>query len=81
MMLQPGLEAKDCPNYETCGSVSELTPEEEVDLIRVREVQRSGSSAAMGARSRTHPGEPSLGSRDNVDGARLFTVLRELWRN
>lgn len=40
MMLQPGLEAKDCPNYETCGSASELTPEEEVELIRVREVQR-----------------------------------------
>lgn len=40
MMLQPGLEPKDCPNYETCGSASELTPEEEVELIRVREVQR-----------------------------------------
>jgi hypothetical protein len=39
MMLQPGLEAKDCPNYETCGSASELTPEEEVELIRVREEQ------------------------------------------
>jgi hypothetical protein len=39
-MLQPGLESKDCPNYETCGSASELTPEEEVELIRVREVQR-----------------------------------------
>lgn len=40
MMLQPSLEVKDCPNYETCGSASELTPEEEVELIRVREVQR-----------------------------------------
>lgn len=40
MMLRPGLEPKDCPNYETCGSASELTPEEEVELIRVREVQR-----------------------------------------
>jgi hypothetical protein len=40
MMLQPGLEPKDCPNYETCGSASRLTPEEEVDLIRVREIQR-----------------------------------------
>jgi hypothetical protein len=39
MLLQPGLEPKDCPNYEICGSVSELTPEEEVELIRVREVQ------------------------------------------
>ncbi|KAM3093107.1 hypothetical protein ACKFKF_30000 [Phormidesmis sp. 146-12] len=34
------MESKDCPNYETCGSASELTPEEEVELIRVREVQR-----------------------------------------
>jgi hypothetical protein len=40
MLLQPGLEPKDCPNYETCGYASELTPEEEVELIRVREVQR-----------------------------------------
>lgn len=40
MMLQPGLEPKDCLNYETCGSASELTPDEEVELIRVREVQR-----------------------------------------
>ncbi|NJL40566.1 MAG: hypothetical protein HC899_30340, partial [Leptolyngbyaceae cyanobacterium SM1_4_3] len=40
MMLQPGLEPEDCPNYRTCGSASELTPEEEVELIRVREVQQ-----------------------------------------
>lgn len=40
MMLHPGLEPKDCPNHETCGSASELTPEEEVELIRVREVQQ-----------------------------------------
>jgi len=39
MMLQPGLEPMDCPNYQTCGSASELTPEEEVELIRVREIE------------------------------------------
>ena len=39
MMLQPGLEPTNCPNYETCGSASELTSEEAVELIRVREVQ------------------------------------------
>lgn len=39
MMLQPGLEPKDCPNFHTCGSVSELTPEEEVELTLVREVE------------------------------------------
>lgn len=38
-MLQPLLEPKDCPNYATCGSAAELTPEEEVELIRVRELQ------------------------------------------
>jgi hypothetical protein len=37
MMLQPGLEAADCPNYEVCGSVSQLLPEEEVELQMVRE--------------------------------------------
>jgi hypothetical protein len=40
MLLQPGLEPMDCPNYQTCGSASELTPEEEVELIRVREIER-----------------------------------------
>lgn len=45
MMLQPGLEPKDCPNYQTCGSASELTPDEEVELIRVREVQRQEAEA------------------------------------
>lgn len=34
------LEPRYCPNYKTCGSASELTPEEEVELIRVREIQR-----------------------------------------
>lgn len=40
MMMQPGLETGDCPNYQTCGSATELTPEEEVELILVREEQR-----------------------------------------
>jgi hypothetical protein len=40
MQLQPGLEPMDCPNYRTCGSASTLTPEEEVELIRVREIER-----------------------------------------
>lgn len=45
MMMQPGLEPTDCPNYKTCGSASQLTPEEEVELIRVREVQRQEAEA------------------------------------
>jgi hypothetical protein len=40
MMLQPGLEPEDCPNHETCGSASELTPEEEVELVRVRQQEQ-----------------------------------------
>lgn len=40
MMMQPGLEPKDCLNYKACGSASELTPEEVVEIIRVREIQR-----------------------------------------
>lgn len=38
MFLLPELEARDCPNYQTCGSASELTPEEEVELMLVREI-------------------------------------------
>lgn len=37
MLQQPGLEPEDCPNYRTCGSATELTPEEHLELIRVRE--------------------------------------------
>lgn len=39
-MLQPGLEPAECPNYTTCGRASQLTPDEEVELVRVRQVQR-----------------------------------------
>jgi hypothetical protein len=45
MMLQHGLEPVDCPNYQTCGSASELTPDEEVELIRVREIERQVRAA------------------------------------
>ncbi len=40
MMLEPGLTAEDCPNQDTCGTLTELTPQEEVELIRVRQVER-----------------------------------------
>jgi hypothetical protein len=39
MMLQPGLDAGECENYATCGSATQLTPEEEFELIRWREEQ------------------------------------------
>lgn len=39
MMMQPGLMAEDCPNHQTCGLLTDLTPDEEVELIRVREVE------------------------------------------
>ncbi len=38
--MQPGLTAEDCPNAEVCGLLSELTEEEQVELIRVREQER-----------------------------------------
>ena len=39
MMLQPGLDPGECENYATCGSATKLTPEEEFELIRWREIQ------------------------------------------
>ena len=39
MMQQPFLEPQDCPNWQTCGRVQELTPEEEVELVRARQVR------------------------------------------
>lgn len=35
-MLEPGLEPKDCPNFQACGSAVVLTPEEQVELIQAR---------------------------------------------
>lgn len=40
MMIQPGIDPADCLNYETCGSAYELTPDEQLELIRVRERER-----------------------------------------
>ncbi|WP_414620799.1 hypothetical protein [Calothrix sp. CCY 0018] len=37
MMIQPGIDPSDCLNYQTCGSAYELTPDEQLELIRVRE--------------------------------------------
>lgn len=39
MMMQPTLEPKDCPNWETCGRVQEYTHDEEVALQRVMEIE------------------------------------------
>lgn len=39
MMMQPTLEPKDCPNWETCGRVQEYTPDEEIALQRVIEIE------------------------------------------
>lgn len=40
MMMQPGLEAADCPNYQVCGSATELAPDEQVQLVRVRQEEQ-----------------------------------------
>lgn len=41
MLLQPGLEPGDCPNYMTCGRATRLTPDEEIELLRMRQVQQA----------------------------------------
>lgn len=41
MLLQPGLEPGECPNYVTCGRATQLTPDEEIELIRVRQVRQA----------------------------------------
>ena len=39
MMMQPTLEPKDCPNWQTCGRVQEYSADEEIALQRVMEVE------------------------------------------
>jgi hypothetical protein len=45
MMLSPGLMAENCPNRETCGILTELTPEEEVELVFIRQIQQEQREA------------------------------------
>ncbi|MEW6499505.1 MAG: hypothetical protein AB1589_44635, partial [Cyanobacteriota bacterium] len=40
MMMQPGLEAGDCPNYATCGAAQEYTDDDVIELVRIREEGR-----------------------------------------
>lgn len=40
MLLQPGLQPGECPNYATCGRATRLTPDEEIELVRVRQVHQ-----------------------------------------
>jgi hypothetical protein len=40
MMLQPGLlDSGECLNYKTCGGATKLSPDESIELIRVREIE------------------------------------------
>ncbi len=39
MMLQPGLTANYCPNADTCGTLLDLSPEQEIDFYRIREIE------------------------------------------
>ena len=39
MMMQPGLEPRECPNWKTCGKVQSYEPHEIVELQRVRLVE------------------------------------------
>ena len=40
MMMQPGIDPADCLNFQTCGVAYELTPDEQLELIQVRERER-----------------------------------------
>lgn len=40
MMMQPGLDAGNCPNYHTCGSALDFSLEERLGLYLVREEER-----------------------------------------
>lgn len=93
-MLMPGLTAEDCENRDTCGTIFELTPEEEVELIRVREECRAEyeryreivrvnqqQAAAMMLLARGCPQSPeSLGVTDQLDQveARIEQVRSQL---
>lgn len=37
MMLTVGIDPGDCLNYKTCGVSVKLSPEEEIEIIRMRE--------------------------------------------
>ncbi|MEH1861767.1 MAG: hypothetical protein V7L21_28085 [Nostoc sp.] len=39
MMQYPGVDSGDCLNYKTCGSAVQLSPDEELELVRIREEQ------------------------------------------
>lgn len=39
MMQYPGIDPGDCLNYKTCGSGLQLTPDEELELVRIRSEQ------------------------------------------
>ena len=37
--MQPGLTANNCPNSDTCETLLDLTPEQEIDFYRIREIE------------------------------------------
>lgn len=68
MLQTPGLAAEDCPNRNTCGILTALTPEEEVELVRVHQLRcerfrvTQRQAAALMLKSRGCPQTPeSLG--------------------
>lgn len=70
MLLQPGLEPGECPNYTTCGRATRLTPDEEIELIRVRQVQHE-------ERQRRTPSVLRSSSRQSQ---REQALRQEVWR-
>lgn len=39
LLAQPGLEPPDCPNYSNCAKAARLTPDQEIELVRVSQEQ------------------------------------------
>ncbi len=55
MMLSPGLDPGNCPNYKTCGSATQLIPDEVVELHRARmERQQQAQTEWEMRRERIH---------------------------
>ncbi|MEW6495857.1 MAG: hypothetical protein AB1589_25555 [Cyanobacteriota bacterium] len=52
MMMQPGVEASDCLNYEVCGAAQEYTDEDVIELVRVREERRERIRISRGEAAR-----------------------------
>lgn len=82
-MLKPGIGPGECLNYKTCGSALELSPDEEIELIRAREERwelfrtTRRQAAIMMLMQRACPATAqSLGVTEQVEA--IATTLQQL---